>query len=182
MLSGAGSTGTLNSRQASCGVQLVGVGAALLLIDRLGRRPLLIGGSAACCLSMLAIAAADASADVVLLLAGMCSFIVAFRHALAPTVENVLARLHLVCSLSYIGFVIKKLVLLSTAARWSFARHLVWHSRKGVRLSDVTALSLLYVAQHVLGGSVLGAHVRDVQHERQVPGRVSGDGDAVPRR
>ena len=62
----------------------MGVGTALLLIDRLGRRPLLIGGSAACCLSMLVIAAADASADVYLLLTGMCGFIVAFRCARAP--------------------------------------------------------------------------------------------------
>ena len=68
--------------------QLVGVGTALLLIDRLGRRPLLIGGSAACCLSMLVIAAGDASADVLLLLAGMCSFIVAFRHVQAVDISN----------------------------------------------------------------------------------------------
>lgn len=64
--------------------QLIAVCTALLLIDRLGRRPLLIGGSAVCCLSMLAIAAADASADVSLLLAGMCTFIAAFRHASGP--------------------------------------------------------------------------------------------------
>ena len=53
---------------------------ALLLIDRLGRRPLLVAGSAVCCLAMLAIAAGDATADAMLLLAGMCTFIVAFRH------------------------------------------------------------------------------------------------------
>ncbi len=60
--------------------QLVGVCAALLLIDRLGRRPLLVAGSAVCCLAMLAIAAGDASADAMLLLGGMCTFIAAFRH------------------------------------------------------------------------------------------------------
>ena len=68
--------------------QLVGVCTALLLIDRLGRRPLLIGGSAVCCLAMLAIAAADAAADVPLLLAGMCTFIVAFRHASSPLYDE----------------------------------------------------------------------------------------------
>ena len=58
----------------------------------------------------------------------------------------------------------------------------VGHSRQNSRLSLRAALSFLCDAQRVLGGSLLGAHVGDVQHERKVPGRVRGDGDAVPRR
>lgn len=59
-------------------LQLMGVCAALLLIDRVGRRPLLIWGSAICCAAMLVLAAADALSSAVLLLAAMCAFIAAF--------------------------------------------------------------------------------------------------------
>lgn len=66
-------------------MQLVGVCIAMVLIDRLGRRPLLLWGSAVSCAAMVALAAADALSSEVLLLAGMCAFITAFSISWAGT-------------------------------------------------------------------------------------------------
>lgn len=143
----------------------------------------MIGGSAVCCLSMLAIAAADASADVTLLLAGMCTFIVAFRHALAPP-NLFLMRLHAVESPSkticgHVDDLICTCILGEATLGAYVSLYLFMYSRA---FEDGRAHVAFCAAQRVLGGSLLGAHVGDVQHERQVSGRVRGHRDAVPRR
>lgn len=60
------------------GSKLVGVSLAFLLVDSLGRRPLLLGGSLGCAAALGALVAADALSSVPFLLAGMCCFVLAF--------------------------------------------------------------------------------------------------------
>jgi hypothetical protein len=60
-------------------VQLAGVLLSLLLVDSLGRRPLLLWGSLGCAASLAALAVADWLALKAFLVACMCLFIFAFR-------------------------------------------------------------------------------------------------------
>ena len=76
---------SLRTDQNLCSVQLVGVCTAMMLIDRLGRRPLLLWGSAISCAAMVALAAADVLSNEYLLLAAMCAFITAFSVSWAST-------------------------------------------------------------------------------------------------
>lgn len=64
---------------AVSGSKLVGVVIGMALVDRAGRRRLLLAGSALCTLALTWLAVADAAASVGLLLSGMCLFVLAFR-------------------------------------------------------------------------------------------------------
>lgn len=59
--------------------KLVGVVVGLVLVDRAGRRRLLLTGSVLCTLSLAWLAVADAVGSVGLLLAGMCLFVLSHR-------------------------------------------------------------------------------------------------------
>ncbi len=59
-------------------LQVVGVSCALLLVDTVGRRPLLLAGSGVTATAMLAIAAADYAGSWMLQLGAMCAFMLAF--------------------------------------------------------------------------------------------------------
>lgn len=59
--------------------KLAGVALSFCLVDSLGRRPLLVWGSAGCALALAALAAADWLAIRACLVAAMCAFIFAFR-------------------------------------------------------------------------------------------------------
>ena len=61
----------------------MGVGVGIVLVDTAGRRPLLIWGSACCCLSLLALALADWATSAVLVVVSMCIFILAFSLSYA---------------------------------------------------------------------------------------------------
>jgi hypothetical protein len=58
--------------------QMFGVLLSVVLVDRAGRRPLLVWGSIGCCLSMVVIAGGDALRSAPLVLAGMAFFMLAF--------------------------------------------------------------------------------------------------------
>lgn len=64
---------------AVSGAKLLGVVSGLMLVDGLGRRPLLLMGSALCTLSLAGLACADAVGTWWLVLIGMCCFIFSFR-------------------------------------------------------------------------------------------------------
>ncbi len=54
--------------------------SALLLIDTVGRRPLLLVGSGVTAVAMVVIAASDYMDSWLLELAAMCAFMLAFRY------------------------------------------------------------------------------------------------------
>jgi MFS family permease len=58
--------------------KLAGVAASMALVDSVGRRPLLLGGSLGCALSLALLAPADAADSHALLVAGMCAFMFSF--------------------------------------------------------------------------------------------------------
>lgn len=62
---------------------MVGVVTALILVDRVGRRPLLLVGSAVSTAAMTALAMSDAVHSAVLVVAAMSAFIVAFSASWA---------------------------------------------------------------------------------------------------
>lgn len=61
------------------GSKLAGVALSFLLVDSLGRRPLLVWGSAGCAAALAALALADWLAVRAFLVVGLCAFIFAFR-------------------------------------------------------------------------------------------------------
>ncbi len=68
---------------AATAAQVAGVVGAMLLIDRVGRRPLLLAGSAVTAGAMTVLAMSDAVHSAALVLAAMCAFIVAFSMSWA---------------------------------------------------------------------------------------------------
>lgn len=64
-------------------LQLVGVAIAFFLVDTVGRRPLLLCGSAGCALSLALLVPADWADSHWMLLAGMCAFIFSFSMSWA---------------------------------------------------------------------------------------------------
>lgn len=71
--------GSERVHNAAAGAQMVGVVLSFLLVDSLGRRPLLLYGSLGCAAAMGVLVAADWLSLVPFLVAGMCAFIFAFR-------------------------------------------------------------------------------------------------------
>mmetsp|Transcript_16261 Transcript_16261/g.48710 ORF Transcript_16261/g.48710 Transcript_16261/m.48710 type:complete len:947 (-) Transcript_16261:1340-4180(-) len=63
--------------------KVAGVVGAMLLIDRVGRRPLLLAGSAVTASAMTVLAMSDAVHSAALVLAAMCAFIIAFSMSWA---------------------------------------------------------------------------------------------------
>lgn len=67
--------------------------AAMMLVDRLGRRPLLIAGSAAMAASLAVVIAAALADWPWIALAGLCTYIVAFALSLGPLPYVLMAEL-----------------------------------------------------------------------------------------
>ncbi|PSC70824.1 inositol transporter 2 isoform B [Micractinium conductrix] len=75
------------------GSKLLGVLLSFFLVDSLGRRPLLVWGSAGCALALAGLALADWFALRAFLIAGMCTFIFAFSVSWAGVFWVLLSEL-----------------------------------------------------------------------------------------
>ena len=92
--------------------KLAGVAASMLLVDRVGRRFLLVSGSLGTAASMVALAAAYAAANTFACLLAMCAFMLCFSASWAGVFWVVASELF--------GMRIKSAALSATAA-WLFA-------------------------------------------------------------
>lgn len=142
---------------------MLGVLLSFFLVDSLGRRPLLVWGSAGCAAALGALCIADWLALKAFLVAGMCAFIFAFRWAPGQAggrAARVRARFAC-CGMPPVWRVV--------------------HVGLSPGPNDTCPLRAPSL-QHLLGGGVLGAACGAVQHERQVAGSLSGHRRALPHR
>lgn len=91
---GISSTSAANlATGAVSAAKLVGVLLAVLLVDRAGRRPLLLVGSISCSVGLCAVGIADAAGSALALLIGMAAFVLAFSASWAGVFWVLLSEL-----------------------------------------------------------------------------------------
>ncbi len=158
----------LSHAAPSTPLQMLGVLLSFFLVDSLGRRPLLVWGSVGCAAALGALCLADWLALKAFLVAGMCAFIFAFRweaatRAVAPCISRMVCAACLLLPLHISQYASLCAVLCAHAPSPCLPPPLA-------------------PPQRVLGGRVLGAAVRAVQHERQVARRLGRHRRALPDR